>query len=147
MLSQIIGKRILQQFKFPQNHYTILIIILSFCILAGTGTGYLLASGSAKSTAPEQNNSKTPPKNAQQDNKTFRDFAEGKIAKKPDPKSNETYSEGTHLLIRKSQNPVALTSSVVDLSQYENKEVKVFGETQKAIKEGWLMDVGRVEEK
>ena len=26
------------------------------------------------------------------------------------------------------------------------KKVKVYGETQKAIKEGWLMDVGRVEE-
>jgi len=38
-----------------------------------------------------------------------------------------------------------LTSSVVDLSQYEGKKVKVLGETQKAIKEGWLMDVGKVE--
>ena len=26
------------------------------------------------------------------------------------------------------------------------KKVKVYGETQKAIKEGWLMDVGKVEE-
>ena len=41
---------------------------------------------------------------------------------------------------------MALTSSVVDLTKYEGKKVKVFGETQKALKEGWLMDVGKVEE-
>ncbi len=50
------------------------------------------------------------------------------------------------MLVRDGAVPVALTSSVVDLSQYEGKKVKVYGETQKAIKEGWLMDVGKVEE-
>jgi len=60
-------------------------------------------------------------------------------------KSGE-YSEGTHTLIREGAVPVALTSSVVDLSIYEGKKVKVFGETQKALKEGWLMDIGKVEE-
>lgn len=86
------------------------------------------------------------PKTAQQDNRTFRDFAEGTLKVKPAPKNPNQYSEGTHVLERTGAVPVALTSSVVDLTQFEGKKVKVFGETQKALKEGWLMDVGKVEE-
>ncbi len=86
------------------------------------------------------------PKTAQQDTRTFRDFAEGVIKARPQPKDPSEYVEGTHYLYRDGAVPVALTSSVVDLSQYEGKKVKVFGETQKALKEGWLMDVGKVEE-
>src|SRR5690242_8127529 len=68
------------------------------------------------------------PKSAQQDARTFRDFAEGVIKVKPTPADGE-YSEGTHTLERQGAVPVALTSSVVDLSQYEGKKVKVYGET------------------
>lgn len=56
-------------------------------------------------------------------------------------------SEGSHHLVRPggaSQN-VYLTSSILDLKMFENAKVKVFGETFKAQKAGWLMDVGRVE--
>ena len=49
-------------------------------------------------------------------------------------------------MVREDAVPVALTSSVVDLSKYEGKKIKVHGETQKALKEGWLMDVGKVDE-
>ena len=77
---------------------------------------------------------------------TFRDFAEGVVKARPQPIDPSEYVEGTHILKREGEVPVALTSSVVDLSRYEGKKVKVFGETQKALKEGWLMDVGRVEE-
>lgn len=128
-----------------QSPLKMLGIILGITLLAGVGTGFALASSSSK-------NSRIPlplveqPKTAQQDTKTFRDFAEGKITKKPEPKNPGEYTEGTHLLIRDGAMPVALTSSVVDLSLYENKKVKVYGETQKAIKEGWLMDIGKVEE-
>ena len=74
-------------------------------------------------------------------NKTFKDVAEGTLQK------GGIDGEGTHKLIRPGgdSQTVYLTSSVVDLSQYEGKKVKVFGETQKALKEGWLMDVGKVE--
>ncbi len=126
-----------------------LIIVLSLALLAGVGTGYVLAQSKGKSGTASNlidiGNSK--PKTASQDNKTFKDFAEGKITIKPTPKDPTEYSEGTHMLIRDGAQPVALTSSVVDLSEYEGKNVKVYGETQKALKEGWLMDVGRVEVK
>jgi hypothetical protein len=40
---------------------------------------------------------------------------------------------------------VYLTSSLVDLSQFVKRKIKVWGETQKAKVAGWLMDVGKVE--
>ncbi len=43
-----------------------------------------------------------------------------------------------------SQN-VYLTSSIIDLSRFVKKKVKVWGETHAAQHVGWLMDVGRLE--
>lgn len=124
----------------------IFIAIIALSIVAGISTGYVLASNDKKSGGLAGGILSEKPKSAAQDNRTFRDFAEGKITKKPEPKNTTEYSEGTHLLIRDQGVPVAITSSVVDLSLYEGKKVKVYGETQKAVKEGWLMDVGKVEE-
>jgi hypothetical protein len=117
--------------------------ILVSSVGLGILAGWLLV-GSGKKTAAGLPVIKNPP-TASQDTRTFRDFAEGTIQKRPAPKNPDEYVEGTHFLIREGAVPVALTSSVVDLSQYEGKKVEVFGETQKAIKEGWLMDVGKVE--
>ena len=123
-----------------------LLIVLSVALIGGVGTGYVLAQGGgSQQTINLINIGETKPKTAAQDNRTFRDFAEGKITIKPRPKDPTEYTEGTPLLIRENAQPVALTSSVVDLSEFEGKNVKVHGETQKALKEGWLMDVGRVE--
>ena len=120
-----------------------LVAVLVISVIAGAGTGYLMAStGAGGNVAPMLQ--KTP-EHAAEDTRTFRDFAEGKITAKPATKGVDT-TEGTHLLIRDGATPVALTSSVVDLSKYENKKVKVFGETNKATGAGWFMDVGRVEE-
>lgn len=121
----------------------IVLPVLLVTLLAGVFTGFKLSSSNPQSAQADLPDSK-PAKAPQQDRRTFRDFAEGKIAKKQE--SSPGYSEGTHLLIRENAVPVALTSSVIDLSLYEDKKVKVYGETQKAIKEGWLMDVGRVED-
>lgn len=130
--------------RMPKVKLTpIFISVLVVAIVAGIGTGYILASSEKKGNIAVPLVQEKP-KSAQQDNQTFKDFAEGTISIKPAAKNNE-YSEGTHLLVREKAVPVALTSSVVDLSEYEGKKVKVFGETQKAIKEGWLMDVGKVE--
>lgn len=126
-----------------ENPTRLILGIAIGAILLGTLTGYILStksSGSKVSSFAVQQAAKT----AQQDTRTFKDFAEGTIKVKPLPTNGE-YTEGTHTLIREGAVPVALTSSVVDLSQYEGKKVKVFGETQKALKEGWLMDVGKVE--
>lgn len=121
-------------------NFKLLIAVLVISVIAGTGTGYLMASSGAGSIPLI---TKTP-EYAGEDTRTFRDFAEGKITKKPATKSVDT-TEGTHLLVRDGATPVALTSSVVDLSSYEDKKVKVFGETNKATGAGWFMDVGRVE--
>lgn len=119
-------------------------VLISSAIL-GTLAGYLLSTSNKTANQLASSSSTRQANVASQDTKTFRDFAEGVIQKKPAPKNPNDYTEGTHLLIRTGATPVALTSSVVDLSQYEGKKVKVFGETQKAIKESWLMDVGKVE--
>jgi len=134
--------------SFSKSNNKIFLAVLGLSIILGIFSGYLLSNNNKKAALVSSSSSGTEtPKTALQDNKTFKDFAEGTIQKRPTPKNPEEYVEGTHLLVRDGAVPVALTSSVVDLSEFEDKKVKVFGETQKAIKEGWLMDVGRVEVK
>ncbi len=128
----------------PDNPMRTILGVVIVALALGTLTGYILSTKSSNSQVSSLVAGK--PKTAQQDTRTFRDFAEGTIKAKPEPEEGEEYTEGTHILVREGAVPVALTSSVVDLSEYEDKEVKVLGETQKALKEGWLMDVGRVEE-
>lgn len=135
--------KLTRNFISSDNPIRILLATIIISAVLGLITGYVLSNknkGSFTSTTLGN-----PVKNPQADNGTFRDFAEGTLQVKPPPTEGE-YSEGTHLLERQGAVPVALTSSVVDLSKYEGKKVKVFGETQKALKEGWLMDVGKVEE-
>lgn len=75
------------------------------------------------------------------DTKAFPDTAEGTLQK------GGINGEGQYHLVRPggdSQN-VYLTSSTVDLSQFEGKKVKVWGATQAAQTAGWLMDVGKLE--
>lgn len=75
------------------------------------------------------------------DDSTFKDDTEGVLI------LGGIEGEGSHTLLRPggaSQN-VYLTSSAVDLNQFENVRVRVWGETFKGQKAGWLMDVGRVE--
>lgn len=137
--------------EHPASHKTrsalnfkLLIAVLVLSVIAGGGTGYLMASNGSSGGSMIPLIEKTP-EHAAEDTQTFRDFAEGKITAKPATKGVDS-TEGTHLLMRDGATPVALTSSVVDLSKYENKKVKVFGETNKATGAGWFMDVGRVEE-
>lgn len=138
-------ERITRTFSSVDPKRLLLIVVVGSLVL-GVVSGFILSSrNGGKGGLVSSGLLNTPAKNPQTDNRTFRDFAEGTIKAKSLPKSGE-YTEGTHVLERKGEVPVALTSSVVDLSQYEGKKVKVFGETQKALKEGWLMDVGKVEE-
>lgn len=123
----------------------IYVLVLAAAVLAGVGTGYYLALSKAPNSTKSVASLNSATTQAQQNSVSLRDFADGVIAKKPSPKPNGEYGEGAYLLIRQSGTPVALTSSVVDLSQYEGKKVRVFGETQRALKEGWLIDVGKVE--
>lgn len=129
------------------NPKKLLLTIIIVSVVLGVLSGLILANknktGGSLITA---NLGALSAKSTQSDTRTFKDFAEGTIKARPLPSDPEEYSEGTHLLERQGAIPVALTSSVVDLSKYEGKKVKVFGETQKALKEGWLMDIGKVEE-
>lgn len=122
-------------------NFKLLVAVLLISIIAGVGTGYLMASGPGSQRIPLTGK---VPEHAGEDQKTFRDFAEGKITKKPDDKKS-TNTQGTHLLVRDGATPVLLTSSVLDLAEYENKKVKIFGETNSLPGAGWFMDVGRIE--
>lgn len=75
------------------------------------------------------------------DSKVFRDSTEG------DLEAGGINGEGTHKLIRPGgeSQTVYLTSSVLDLNQFEGKKVRVWGETFAAQQAGWFMDVGKIE--
>lgn len=75
------------------------------------------------------------------DTQTFSDDVEGIL------REGGIDGEGEYHLERpggESQN-VYMTSSIVDLSEFQDKKVKVWGKTYEGEKAGWLMDVGRVQ--
>ncbi len=121
---------------------SIAILIGSLFIGAAFGFGLsrIIPSSQSDSSVP-QVGTKTTTSEGVKDNKQFPDHAEGTL------KKGGVDGEGSHHLERpggESQN-VYLTSSVADLSKFVGKKVKVQGQTQKAQKAGWLMDVGYVE--
>lgn len=75
------------------------------------------------------------------DESTFKDQAQGVL------QIGGFEGEGSHRLVREGgdDQTVYLTSSITDLDEFENMEIKIWGETFKGQKVGWLMDVGRVE--
>lgn len=123
-------------------------LVILLVILTGVGTGWFLSGGqvgpggvSGKiAVAPGAKVEEGGKTLGLEDTATFRDRAEGRL------EEGGIDGEGTHHLVREggeSQN-VYLTSSVIDLSQFVGKKVEVWGETNKAQKAGWLMDVGRI---
>lgn len=128
--------------------------LLLVVILLGVGTGYVIASSTTKptvtvvdSTTDEQGASdlaaavKVGQVFGAQDTSSFKDNAEGVLV------AGGLEGEGSHHIVRpggKTQT-VYLTSSVLDLKMFEGHKVRVWGETFKAQKAGWLMDVGRAE--
>ena len=126
------------------------LIICSLAVLAGTMTGFGAFKLKNKNVSGnEMQNVTIEDKNAikngdvfgVQDKDTFADSATGYIEK------GGVEGEGSHRLLREggASQTVALTSSVVDLEKLVGTEVKLYGETHKAEKAGWFMDVGRVE--
>ncbi|MBI4079102.1 MAG: hypothetical protein HY429_02280 [Candidatus Levybacteria bacterium] len=143
-------KPVLQSFKnmnttsfFTRN----VLIIFSIVILLGVGSGYFLSrqTGTSVSLGGQNNSSKMAISKGMivgsNDLKTFRDETEGVL------KEGGKDGEGQFHLERKGGESqyVYLTSSIVDLSLFVNRKVKVNGETQAAQNVGWLMDVGRLE--
>ena len=118
-------------------------IIVVYIVLVGfgIGTGYLLASPAASGSIrviPAASGQKAA---GVTDTSAFKDTAVGVIQK------GGSNGEGTHQLIRDGgpSQTAYLISSVVDLDQFVGKKVKIWGETVRAKKVSWLMDVGRVE--
>jgi len=118
-------------------------------ILAGSATGYGVYRLRAKSvddspTATQQvagdivNNGDVF---GIKDDQTFKDSAEGYL------EAGGVDGEGSHSLLREGgeSQTVYLTSSITDLDKLVGMKVKVWGETFKGQKAGWLMDVGRVQ--
>lgn len=122
------------------------IAIICIGIFLGVGTGYLLSQKgrNLSGTAATQDDFSQITKGkvvGSTDTKTFKDTAVGVLAK------GGIEGEGQFHLVRPggdSQN-VYLTSSIVDLSQFLKRKIKVWGETNASQTAGWLMDVGRVE--
>lgn len=122
------------------------LFVLLLVAVIGIGSGFVLSKvikrGPAAGVTSGNNSSITKGMTiGSDDTKTFKDTAEGT------EKEGGIQGEGQFHLVRPggdSQN-VYLTSSLVDLSLFVNRKIKVWGETQKAKYAGWLMDVGRVE--
>lgn len=125
----------------PRSTKSLLIIVLAGAILVGAGSGYLLSTLKKAADSNAKIAALKGKKIGIADKKTFKDQAEGYL------KEGGMEGEGSFHLQRPggiSQN-VYLTSSTVDLSEYVDRKVKVWGETFKGEKAGWLMDVGLVE--
>jgi len=125
------------------------LLLFSLAIVLGIIGGYFLSRGkmfpaSSPTNSSTSGNASSLSKGTiigSNDTNTFKDTTEGIM------KAGGIEGEGQYHLVRPggdSQN-VYLTSSIIDLSQFTGKKVKVNGQTQKAKKAGWLMDVGRVE--
>ncbi len=115
-------------------------------IAAGIFTGYFLSqtsTGSISKGTPAAGTGAVVKNTVygSNDTTTFKDSAEGVL------QAGGIDGEGQYHLVRPggdSQN-VYMTSSLVDLSQFVGRSIKVWGQTQAAMHAGWLMDVGRVE--
>jgi len=123
------------------------IALLIAVIVVGVVSGYLISGKNSSPSTTEKNgtvNTSSATKGTivgSNDTTTFKDTVSGTL------KEGGIDGEGAFHLVRPggdSQN-VYLTSSSVDLSKFINKNIKVWGQTQKAQHAGWLMDVGRIE--
>lgn len=129
--------------KFKKFLPIILIIVI---VSAGIFSGLVFSSRSKSSQLGSAgiNEANLSPEQKQSFNQTFRDEAEGTIEKNAEM---DKYAQGTHKLLRPGgeSQTAYLTSSTLDLDDYNGKKVKVFGETFGSSQVGWLMDVGKVE--
>lgn len=137
--------------KNVRSAFTLKVIaLLVVIIIAGVFSGYMIAgksnnitTGGGTKTGSNSTSSSVASGTiiGSNDTTTFNDTAQGTL------KEGGIDGEGAFHLERSggaSQN-VYLTSSIVDLSKFIGKNIKVWGQTQKAQHAGWLMDVGRVE--
>lgn len=125
-------------------------IAFGMFILLGIGTGFIVSNVLGASSVTSSQGKEAVNANGVSVKKgdiigskdsDFSDSAEGVL------KEGGIDGEGAFHLVRpggESQN-VYLTSSVLDLTPFIGRTVKVWGQTQAAQKAGWLMDVGRLQ--
>ena len=134
---------------FPKLMLIISLVAIAAGIATGYG-GYKLKSGEGSSLLPKPSDIQQVADEGQievgdvfgvKDEETFKDSAQGYL------EIGGIDGEGSHKIIRKGgdSQTVYLTSSITDLDKFAGMEVKIWGETFKGQKAGWLMDVGRVE--
>jgi hypothetical protein len=133
-----------------QRQKKMMFILGAVAIVAGIGTGYgawklRTKTGGTSSPIASQQVAGEVVNNGDvfgvTDDQTFKDSAEGYL------EAGGTNGEGSHSLLRAGgpSQTVHLTSSITDLDKFIGMQIKVWGETFKGQKAGWLMDVGRVQ--
>lgn len=129
----------------PKNSSMKYLIIFIVVIFLGVGSGYVLSS---KNTATDSTGQKTSLLGAEKGKifgeKSADDLdgpAEGTV------KEGGIDGEGAYHLERTGgeSQTVYMTSSSVDIGQFVNKKIRVWGKTQTAQSAGWLLDVTRLE--
>ena len=126
--------------KIPKT----MLIVGTLIILAGLGTGFLLAKNRSIMVLPggKAQILKTQKVVGSTDAKAYPDKAEGVLQK------GGFEGEGTHKLIMNPKDPsqtAYLTSTLVNLDDFVGKKIRIWGQTFAGQKAAWLMDVGRVE--
>lgn len=114
-----------------------------FVIVIGLVAGFLLSRTSnynSTATSTQKQTVNTTKEVGSTDTSTFSDQAIGTL------EAGGLNGVGTHKLIRDGgpSQTVYLVSSMVDLQEFVGKKVQIWGQTFKAAKVSWLMDVGRV---
>ena len=147
-----------QQPPASSNKKAVTISLVIIIIALSTATGFwlsrllpqnsssnspLFTSGEAKPLSADKISDKDQIKAGAvygNQNSTFADTATGVI------ESGGVNGEGTHTLIREGgeDQKAALTSSVLDLELFVNRQVEIKGETNSSTKAGWFLDVGMV---
>lgn len=146
-ITRMPDKHLVRQFERKRGNSSDKIkLLISVVVIVGIGilSGYLLSQFTGKRNISSNTQSLEKPGEkivGSTDTKTFSDSAEGTL------EAGSADGEGTHRLVRPGgeSQTVYLTSSVLDLSKFEGKKVRVWGQTFAAKKAGWLMDVGKVE--
>ena len=139
---------VVHDFNSPSSNFSFnsrVYVVLGIALVLGLISGFLISRNKGSvSSLTSTGNAASVQKGmvvGSSDTKTFKDQAEGIL------KKGGADGEGAYHLVRPggdSQN-VYLTSSIVDLSTFLDRKVRVWGQTQKAKVAGWLMDVGKVE--
>jgi hypothetical protein len=137
----------------PVKSLGTIILVAVLVIAAGAATGYALADKTGRTTTGQGSGSANGKslfgsKSAEDqngegvnDDQMFPDIVDKGVLQ---PNDGSITMEGTHMLLREGgpSQTVFLTSSVVDLSQYEGQQVTLRGRTFNGETAGWIMDVG-----